>query len=39
MHGSRFDLRTGATLDLPATEPVRTIPVRVVEGIVEVEFP
>jgi 3-phenylpropionate/trans-cinnamate dioxygenase ferredoxin subunit len=37
MHGSRFDLRTGAALNLPATDPVRTFPVRVVEGIVEVD--
>ena len=28
MHGSRFDLRTGAPLELPATEPVPVYPVR-----------
>ncbi len=29
MHGSRFDLRTGFPLELPATMPVPTYPVRV----------
>jgi 3-phenylpropionate/trans-cinnamate dioxygenase ferredoxin component len=29
LHGSRFDLRTGAALGLPATEPVPVYPVRV----------
>lgn len=29
MHGSRFDLRTGAPLELPATQPVPVYPVRV----------
>ena len=28
LHGSRFDLRTGAPLELPATEPVPVYPVR-----------
>ena len=39
MHGSRFDLRTGAALNLPATEPVRTFPVRVIDGIVGIDMP
>ncbi len=29
MHGSRFDLRTGFPLELPATQPVPVYPVRV----------
>jgi 3-phenylpropionate/trans-cinnamate dioxygenase ferredoxin subunit len=29
LHGSRFDLRTGAPLGLPATEPVAVYPCRV----------
>ncbi|MFT3969184.1 MAG: non-heme iron oxygenase ferredoxin subunit [Micropruina sp.] len=28
MHGSRFDLRTGFPLELPATQPVPVYPVR-----------
>ena len=39
MHGSRFDLRTGTALNLPATDPVPTFPARVVEGIVQVDVP
>jgi 3-phenylpropionate/trans-cinnamate dioxygenase ferredoxin subunit len=31
LHGSRFDLRTGAPTGLPATKPVATYPV-VIEG-------
>ena len=29
LHGSRFDLRTGAPIGLPATKPVATYPVTV----------
>ncbi len=29
LHGSRFDLRTGKPLSLPATEPVSVYPVKV----------
>jgi 3-phenylpropionate/trans-cinnamate dioxygenase ferredoxin component len=36
-HGSEFDLRTGEPLSLPAWEPVETFPVRVVDGVVQVE--
>ncbi|MHB1166582.1 MAG: non-heme iron oxygenase ferredoxin subunit [Candidatus Nanopelagicales bacterium] len=36
LHGSRFDLRTGDALNLPATEPVRTFPVCVNDGVVHV---
>lgn len=38
-HGSEFDMRTGAVLAGPATEPVNVYPVRVVEGELEVELP
>ncbi len=36
MHGSRFDLRTGAALNLPATKPVRTYPARLLNGRVQI---
>ena len=42
LHGSVFDLRTGRALSLPATEPVRVFPCRVVDGTsieVDVENP
>ena len=38
-HGSRFDLRNGVPLTLPATEPVETYAVRVEDGWVKVEVP
>ena len=38
LHGSRFDLRTGQPLDEPATDPIRTYPVRVEDGRVWVEW-
>jgi len=39
LHGSRFDLRTGAPIGLPATKPVPTYPVTVIgdEIFVKVE--
>ena len=36
-HGSRFDIRTGRPLTLPAYEPVATFPVRIEDGTVVVE--
>jgi 3-phenylpropionate/trans-cinnamate dioxygenase ferredoxin subunit len=38
-HGSAFDLSTGTPRSLPATEPVETYPVRVVDGAIVVELP
>lgn len=31
-HGARFDLETGQALTLPATRPVETFPVDIVDG-------
>jgi 3-phenylpropionate/trans-cinnamate dioxygenase ferredoxin subunit len=36
LHGAQFDLRTGAALCLPATQPVATYEVAVEDGIVKV---
>lgn len=38
LHGSRFDLRTGRPLNLPATEPVPVYPTRVEDGRVLVSL-
>jgi 3-phenylpropionate/trans-cinnamate dioxygenase ferredoxin subunit len=38
-HGSAFELASGRPLSLPATEPVETYPVRVVDGTIRVELP
>jgi 3-phenylpropionate/trans-cinnamate dioxygenase ferredoxin component len=35
-HGARFDLETGDALNSPATLPIRTFPVRLVNGMIEV---
>jgi 3-phenylpropionate/trans-cinnamate dioxygenase ferredoxin subunit len=35
-HGGCFNVRTGAAVVLPATEPVETFPTRVAEGWVEI---
>ena len=36
-HGSRFDIRTGQALTLPAYLPVETFPVRVADGMVKID--
>ncbi len=38
LHGSAFDLRTGAALNLPATQPVPVYSTRVVDGRVQVDL-
>jgi 3-phenylpropionate/trans-cinnamate dioxygenase ferredoxin component len=38
LHGSRFDLRSGKPLGPPATQPVRTYPVSVVDGDVYIDM-
>ncbi|SDS05495.1 non-heme iron oxygenase ferredoxin subunit [Microlunatus soli] len=37
MHGSRFSLKTGEPLGLPATEPVAVYPVKVEDGEIYVD--
>jgi 3-phenylpropionate/trans-cinnamate dioxygenase ferredoxin subunit len=37
-HGSRFDLRTGRPITLPAYQPVDTFPVSVDDGMIRVEI-
>lgn len=36
VHGARFDLATGEPMNPPATQPIETFEVRVVDGIIEV---
>lgn len=38
LHGARFDIRTGAVLELPATEDLPVFPVRVEDGKVLVQL-
>lgn len=37
-HGARFDVRTGEALCLPAVAPTPVHPIRVHEGMIEVEI-
>ncbi len=36
VHGARFDLETGAAMNPPATQPIETYAVRVVDDMIEV---
>jgi 3-phenylpropionate/trans-cinnamate dioxygenase ferredoxin component len=36
-HGSKFDLRTGQPVNLPAYVPVDTFPVSVQDGVIKIE--
>ncbi|HKX35729.1 MAG TPA: non-heme iron oxygenase ferredoxin subunit [Rhizorhapis sp.] len=36
MHGARFDLASGRPLNPPATEPIKTYAVRLLDGWIEV---
>ena len=36
-HGSRFDLRSGKPVNLPAYVPVDTFPVSVADGVIKIE--
>lgn len=36
-HGSRFDIRTGAVKDFPATRPVKTFETKIEDGYVWVK--
>ena len=37
-HGANFDIRSGDALTLPATEPVSTYAVHVVDGMIRIEL-
>ena len=38
LHAARFDVRTGKVLDPPAIEDLKTYPVRVVDGEIEIKL-
>ncbi|HTV43777.1 MAG TPA: non-heme iron oxygenase ferredoxin subunit [Stellaceae bacterium] len=38
LHAARFDIRTGAVLDPPASEDLKTYPVRVVGDDIEIKL-
>jgi len=38
LHAARFDVRTGKVLDPPATEDLKTFPVRLIEDEIQVKL-
>ena len=38
-HGATFDIRDGSATSLPAIKPIRSFPLRIVDGIIEVAIP
>lgn len=38
LHGATFDIRDGSVTGAPATRPIAAYPVRVVDGMVEVDL-
>ena len=36
LHGGTFDIRDGSCTGLPATQPIRSFPLRITDGIIEV---
>ena len=38
LHGATFDIRDGACTGAPASRPIRSFPVRIVDGMIEVNL-
>ena len=38
MHGATFDIRDGSVTGAPAKKPIRTFPLRLVDGLIEVNL-
>ncbi len=38
LHGATFDIRDGSVTGAPATRPIRSYPLRVVDGMIEVDL-
>ena len=36
LHGGSFDIRDGSCTGLPATQPIRSFPLRITDGMIEV---
>ena len=39
LHGGTFDIRDGSCTGLPATQPIRSFPLRITDGMIEVAIP
>ena len=38
LHGGTFDIRDGSCTGLPATQAIRSFPLRIVDGMIEVDM-
>jgi len=38
LHGAAFDIRDGSALSLPAKQPIRSFPLRIVDGMIEIDL-
>lgn len=38
LHGATFDIRDGSATSLPAKQPIRSFPLRIVDGMIEVDL-
>ena len=38
LHGATFDIRDGSATGAPATRPIRSIPLRIKDGMIEVDI-
>ena len=38
LHGATFDIRDGSATGLPATKPIRSFPLRIINGVIEVNL-
>ena len=38
LHGATFDIRDGSCTGLPAKQPIRSFPLRIVDGMIEVDL-
>jgi 3-phenylpropionate/trans-cinnamate dioxygenase ferredoxin subunit len=38
LHGATFDIRDGSATGAPAKRPIRTFPLRIVDGMIEVDI-
>ncbi len=37
LHGAAFDIRDGSALSSPAKQPIRSFPLRIVDGMIEID--
>ena len=38
VHGATFDIRDGSVTSLPAKQPIRSFPLRIADGMIEVDL-